>query len=143
MGRHTLFLTLSGGTSFGGGVPAYDEFVLGGPFSLSGISRMNLTGSIGVARPAYLYRLLNPGQLFNSSVYLGGWLEAGNVWQTADTVGDDLIYAATLILAADTKLGVWPVWATACRTTAMAAFSSSWARASSELVRMPDVSLPA
>lgn len=44
-------------------------------------------------------------EILGTGVYAGGWLEAGNIWQTSDTIGDDLIYTATAAAAADTRLG--------------------------------------
>lgn len=38
--------------------------------------------------------------------YLGGWLEAGNVWQSSDEVDfDDLILAGTLLIGKETPIG--------------------------------------
>jgi NTE family protein len=104
--RQTWFLALSGGTRFGGDLPAYDEFLLGGLFSLSGYRRGELRGQhYAVARSGYLFRLSELPELLGTGVYAGGWLEAGNVWQTSDTIGDSLIYTATVAAAADTRLG--------------------------------------
>jgi NTE family protein len=106
VGRHTMFWGMEGGTSFGADLPPYDEFSLGGLFSLSGYVENELSGDyFGVVRPGYLYRLLDPVQRLASAFYVGGWLEAGNVWEDSEAIGDDLIYTATLALAADTKFG--------------------------------------
>ncbi len=35
----------------------------------------------------------------------GGWLEPGNVWQSSDDLGDDLIETSTLFLGAETLAG--------------------------------------
>jgi NTE family protein len=105
-GRRTLFLTLDGGTSFGGGLPAYDRFTLGGLLSLSGYREGELQGQyVGVARSGVLYRLAELPDILGSGVFAGGWLEAGNVWQTSDAVGHHLIYTATAAAAAETRLG--------------------------------------
>lgn len=104
--RQTRFFSLSGGTSFGGGLPAYDEFLLGGLFSLSGYRQGELRGQyFGVARAGYLYRLAELPEILGSGVYAGGWLETGNVWQGSDQIGHALIYTATGAVAADTRLG--------------------------------------
>lgn len=98
-GRHTGFGTLGGGWSPGSELPLYDEFRIGGLFSLSGFAPEQLRGQyFGIARLGY-YRKTR------GSLYLGGWLEGGNVWPTSDAVGDDLIATATLLAGADSKLG--------------------------------------
>lgn len=105
-GRKTWFLTLDGGTSFGGGLPAFDEFALGGLLSLSGYREGELNGQyLGLARLGSLVRLAELPEILGSGVYAGGWLEAGNVWQTSDAIGHHLIYTATAAAAADTRLG--------------------------------------
>ena len=104
--RHTWLFGLGGGTSFGGGLPAYDEFLLGGLLSLSGYRQGELRGQyFGVVRSGYLLRLAELPEILGTGVYAGGWLEAGNVWQSSDAIGENLIYTATLASAADTRLG--------------------------------------
>lgn len=106
-GRQTWLLALSGGSSLGSDLPAYDEFLLGGPFSLSGYRPGELRGHyFGVARSGYLFRLAELPRVLGTGVYAGGWLEAGNVWQDSDAIGDGLIYTATLAAAAETRLGL-------------------------------------
>ena len=105
-GRQTWLFTLQGGTSLGSGLPAYDEFLLGGPFSLSGYRRGELRGQyFGVARSGYLFRITELPPALGTGVFAGGWLEAGNVWQASGTVGENLIYTATVAAAAETRLG--------------------------------------
>lgn len=104
--RQTWLVSLSGGTSFGGRLPVYDEFLLGGLFSLSGYRQDELRGQYyGVARSGYLFRLAELPEILGSGIYAGGWLEAGNVWQDSDEIGDGLIYTVTAAAAADTRLG--------------------------------------
>ena len=106
-GRQTWLLALSGGSSLGSDLPAYDEFLLGGPFSLSGYRQGELRGHyFGVARSGYLFRLAELPRVLGTGVYAGGWLEAGNVWQESSAVGDGLIYTASLAAAAETRLGL-------------------------------------
>ncbi|HZP13502.1 MAG TPA: patatin-like phospholipase family protein [Nevskiaceae bacterium] len=106
LGRNTLFLALAGGTAFGGGIPAYDQFELGGLFSLSGYAEGELRGQyFGVARAGYMFQLLQPEKLFKSPIYVGGWGEVGNVWQQSREFGRDLVSAGTIALAADTRFG--------------------------------------
>jgi len=75
--------------------------------SLSGYGEGELRGQyFGVVRPGYLYRLLELPSTFGAGIYVGGWLEARNVWQTSKAIGDDLVYTATLATGADTRFGV-------------------------------------
>ena len=98
-GRHTVFGTLDCGWSPGSELPLYDEFTLGGFLSLSGFQPDALRGQYaGVARLGYYYRLFG-------KVYAGGWLETGNVWQSGDDLGDDLIETSTLFFGAETLAG--------------------------------------
>ncbi|MCP3956511.1 MAG: BamA/TamA family outer membrane protein [bacterium] len=98
-GRHTFVGSLEGGWSPGGELPVYDEFTLGGFLSLSGFKEEQLRGQyFGVARIGYYYRLFG-------KFYAGGWLETGNVWQSSDDLGDDLIETSTLFLGAETLAG--------------------------------------
>lgn len=106
-GRQTWMLALSGGSSLGSDLPAYDEFLLGGPFSLSGYRHGELRGPyFGVIRSGYLFRLAELPRVLGTGVYAGGWLEAGNVWQESNAIGDGLIYTATVAAAAETRLGL-------------------------------------
>ena len=81
---------------------------LGGFLSLSGYARDSLAGNyLGMANLVY-YRRLNEQSLLPTDlpVYVGGSLEAGNVWFFKDDAGfDDLRYAASLFLGVDSPLG--------------------------------------
>jgi NTE family protein len=106
-GNQTFFLSLAGGGAVDGDLPPYDELLLGGLFSLSGYGEGELRGQYsGVARSGYLHRLASLPLGAASPVYVGGWLEAGNVWATTADIGvEDLRYSLTLTLGADTPLG--------------------------------------
>ncbi|MEM7588052.1 MAG: patatin-like phospholipase family protein, partial [Acidobacteriota bacterium] len=105
-GRHTLLLGIDGGWSPGGALPLYDEFNVGGFLSFSGFQEDELRGQdFGVLRAGYLYRIASGGT-FARRTFLGGWLEAGNAWSAdQDPSLDDLIYAATAAIGADTLVG--------------------------------------
>lgn len=98
-GRHTGFVALEGGWSEGD-LPTYDDFTLGGLGSLSGFAELELRGAfLGVARGGYYYRLTR-------SLFVGGWLELGNVWERSGDIGlDDTLFAATAAAALETFLG--------------------------------------
>ncbi len=106
-GRHTLLSWVELGTSLGEDQPPYAFFGGGGLFSFSGYRRGELSGaSFAVLRPTYLYRLGTLPSLAGKGIYLGGWLEAGNYWASRDDASlDDLRYAATLTLGAETVIG--------------------------------------
>jgi NTE family protein len=98
-GRHTVFGTLEGGFSPGNDLPAFDEFTLGGFFSLSGFAEKELRGqSFGVARLGYLHRL-------GRTLYIGGYFEAGRVAEVSSDLVGNPILALTAVAACDTPIG--------------------------------------
>jgi NTE family protein len=106
-GRHRVYVSLDGGTNLGTEVPLYDEFSVGGFGSLSGFKDGQLRGSLfGVARLGYYVRSGRLSGRFGRAVYVGGWVEAGNVWATrSDARLDSLIYSGTVGAGVDTFLG--------------------------------------
>lgn len=58
-----------------------------------------------VRRQTWFLSLAELPEILGTGVYAGGWFEAGNVWQTSDAIGDNLIYTATAAAAAETRLG--------------------------------------
>lgn len=105
-GPHTGFAAASLGSSLGSDLPAYEAFRLGGFLSLSGFGEGALRGSyLGVARVGYLYRFARiPPAL--RGIYLAAWGEGGNVWDRGrDIALEDLLWAGTLALGADTGIG--------------------------------------
>ena len=98
-GRHTIFGSLDGGWSRDDNLPLFATFSIGGFFSFSGFSPNELRGqTYGVGRLGYYFRITR-------KYYFGGWVEAGNVWQTTSDFGEDLIKAGTLYLAGETIVG--------------------------------------
>ena len=85
----------------GSTLPIYDEFTLGGFGSLSGYADDQLRGQyLGLGRIGYYYNL------FGGGWFLGGWAEAGNVWETSDEADfDNILFAGTVILARATSIG--------------------------------------
>jgi NTE family protein len=106
-GRHTFLSWIELGSGLGDDPPPYAWFAGGGLFSFSGYEPGELSGvSYGVFRPTYLCRVATLPPIVGKGVYAGAWLEAGNYWQSRDDVGlDDLRYAATLTLGAETIIG--------------------------------------
>ncbi len=99
-GRHTGFISGGVGWSPGSTLPTYDEFSLGGFASLSGFADNQLRGQyLGVGRLGYYYNLFG-------TWFVGGWGEAGNVWETTDEIdGGSLILAGTALIARSTSIG--------------------------------------
>lgn len=81
---------------------------LGGLFSLSGYAPNELNGKHGGIGRVLYYRALGdraiPG--FNTSIYLGASLEAGNVWQDSNDISfDNTLIAGSLFVVFDTLFG--------------------------------------
>lgn len=107
-GPNTLLFSLEYGSSFGADLPLYDKFELGGFLSLSGFRHEQLRGNDALALRAIYYRQVYTLPAFiGNAVYLGGSLEAGNVWNTpADRLAlDDLQAGSALFAGADTIFG--------------------------------------
>lgn len=104
---HTFFAHLEMGSSLGGELPLYDEFALGGLYSMSGYADGQLRGQyLGVGRLGYMFRISQLPPDLGRGVYIGAWSEAGNVWQDEDDIdSESLLYGATVGLGADTILG--------------------------------------
>jgi NTE family protein len=109
----TVEATLYGGSGFGTKVPAYDSFVLGGPFRLSGYAINQFSGQeVGFAQGRYLHRLQELPNPVGSGVYAGASLELGRMNRTyvpqngSTTTGN--LWSTSVFLGADTALG--PAW---------------------------------
>jgi len=85
-----------------------DFFPLGGFLRLSGLERGEISGPhAGLARIIY-YRQVGEtgGGLFDFPLYLGGSVEAGNVWQTRSDISlDSMLFNGSLFAGLDTYLG--------------------------------------
>jgi NTE family protein len=105
-GRHTVRLGLKGGDTLQGTLPAYNMFALGGLFNLSGYQINQLAGqSYALGSLLYYYRLaLAPVVL--RGLYVGGSLEAGNVWTRLDgTKAEGLLTSGSVFIGADSAFG--------------------------------------
>ncbi|KAF0101777.1 MAG: NTE family protein [bacterium] len=102
-GRNTLFGNLSLGTTADDDAPVQSLYQLGGFMRLSGFEQDQLSGQhFGLAQVFYMRRI-NDIQFFKA--YIGGALEAGNVWQDSSDFGSDLVYAGNVFLGLDTPIG--------------------------------------
>ncbi|CAM2010765.1 patatin-like phospholipase family protein [Acanthopleuribacter pedis] len=107
-GRHTFLGWLETASGLKNEpLPFYAQSSIGGLFSFSAYEQGELIGShYAILRPTYLYRATSLPAPIGDGVYLGGWLEMGNMWQTRDAVDfGDLRYTATFTLGADTRVG--------------------------------------
>ncbi len=82
------------------------DFNLGGFLNLSGLRTDQLADNyVGFARAVYYHQIGNM-PLLGRGIYLGGSLEAGNVWPTAGSASfKGLRTAGSVFVAADTWLG--------------------------------------
>jgi NTE family protein len=105
--RHHVFASLQAGTDLGSEIPFYDQFRLGGLFSLSGLREGQVQGQLfGVGRFGWYRRSGRLSGIFGRGIYLGAWFEAGNAWDsTAEISRHDLLYTATLAAGVDTFFG--------------------------------------
>jgi NTE family protein len=80
---------------------------LGGLFKLSGHEPGSIAGRYGgAASLVYLFRLgrLSPG--IGDGIYIGGSVEAGNLWMDqAQVNSSDLLFAGSVCIGIDTALG--------------------------------------
>ncbi|MFQ5937186.1 MAG: patatin-like phospholipase family protein [Acidiferrobacterales bacterium] len=102
--RHTLGGSLNYGSSGSSTLPFFAEFSLGGFLNLSGLKPNELRGQYsGLTRLFYYYQLKKLA--LGNAFYLGGSLEAGNVWDERDQIFDDNITAGSLFFGAETVIG--------------------------------------
>ena len=107
-GPNTLGLNFKYATSFGGTPDETDSFPLGGFLNLTAYSPGQLTGNHGGTVGALFYRRIagGPGYLAQTPFYIGGLLEAGNVWNRRQDVSlGDLHWSSSVFVGADTLIG--------------------------------------
>jgi len=104
--RHTLTTGLSVGAAFGGSLPDFEQFRLGGVDFLWGLKREELRGdyTAGV-RAGYRLLVSDFGNSFVSRLYLEAGVDGANAWRDRDSVGGGLIPDGYLSLWARTWLG--------------------------------------
>ena len=109
-GEHTFQIGLYGGTNLDSNLPAYDSFVLGGPFRLSAYAINQFAGQQAMfASVRYLNQVKRLPSPLGSGVYAGASLEAGRVNKLdvgQSTTGN--LESGSVFLGADTFLG--PAW---------------------------------
>jgi NTE family protein len=106
-GPHTISATLLGGTDFNSNLPAYDAFLLGGPFRLSGYQIDQFAGQkMAYGSLRYYNRILRLPAPLGSGVYLGASGEVGRMDGLNDgrsTTGT--LWSASIFIGAETFLG--------------------------------------
>jgi len=89
-------------------VPIQDTYPLGGFLNLSGYAADELSGRhTGVFRLIGYRKLGSAGfGALNTPLYIGGSVEAGNVWKKRSEISfDSIIYAGSVFIGTDTYLG--------------------------------------
>ncbi len=107
-GPYTVMGNVRYGTHGRDDLPAFDQHHLGGFFNLSAYQRDQLFGQVLAFGKLLVYRRAETtmaGSLLGK-FYIGGSLEAGNVWETASAVAwDDVRLSASAFIAYDTIFG--------------------------------------
>jgi NTE family protein len=98
------------GTTAGGLNDFVGDFQTGGFLNLSGLQRNSLIGrQLLFGRTVGFYQLTDKSPIIDLPIFIGGSLEAGNVWtNTSDISLGNLRTAASAFVAADTPIG--PIW---------------------------------
>jgi NTE family protein len=108
LGSHTLQVNAAAGTDLGSDLPAYDSYILGGPFRLSGYRIGQFSGQkMAFGSLMYYNQILRLPSLLGSGVYAGGSLEAGQIDGQYLPAGSSTgtLYSGSLFIGAETFLG--------------------------------------
>lgn len=109
-GRRIWSVSLLAGSSLGSDIPAYDQFTLGGLYSLAGLQRDQLRGRYaGRLRGGMLYRLGELPPIVGRGVYVGGAIETGQAWEEGDEILEDLVWSGSVYFAVDMFMGPFVV----------------------------------
>lgn len=107
-GKNTLGFNYQFATSFNGTPNETDQFQLGGFLGLTAYVQGQLTGNHGGSVAAAYYRKIAGGSGFlaQTPLYVGGTIEAGNVWNRRGDISlNDLRWSSSLFIGADSFLG--------------------------------------
>jgi NTE family protein len=106
-GAHTFIGRIAAGSDLHSNMPAYENFTLGGPMTLSGYHIGEFSGKqMAFGRLAYYNRALPLPDILGSGMYVGGTLEMGQLKRRLDTVGDTgTLKSGSIFLGADSFLG--------------------------------------
>jgi NTE family protein len=107
-GRHTVQVNAAGGTDLGSNLPAYDSFVLGGPFRLSGYRIGQFSGQkYAFGSLLYYNQILRLPSPLGSGVFAGASLEGAQMNGLYAPAGGSTgtLYSGSLFIGAETFLG--------------------------------------
>lgn len=105
-GNNVWNFSFFGGSALGSDMPIYDEFTLGGLFSLSGLQRDQLRGRYaGRVRIGLLHRIGQLPPIVGRGVYIGGTVETGQAWDRGSEIFDDLVYSGSALFGVDSFMG--------------------------------------
>lgn len=106
-GRNTYQVGLGYATTTDGAPALQDLFALGGFQRLSGLQRDSLTGPhAALARLVYYRSVRESAGVFDTPMYLGVSVEAGNVWQSRSDIGfDSALVNGSVFAGLDTLVG--------------------------------------
>jgi NTE family protein len=113
-GRTTILVGGRVGTTFDAAAGSYDanigDFRLGGFLNLSGTQFNSLIGQqLLFGRIVGYHRISEQSPILNLPIFIGGSLEAGNVWSSKEDISfSDLTVAGSAFIGADTPIG--PMW---------------------------------
>ena len=103
---NALYLGAFGGTNLDSELPAYRQFLLGGPRSFSGFEIGELRGQeYWTTSVVYLHKLADLQSLLGQALYAGVRLQAGEMRQRVDGIDDGTLYGGALMLGGRTPLG--------------------------------------
>jgi len=103
--RHRVTGHLELGSNFNDEATLPEQLTLGGRERLSGLADNQLRGNhLALASGSYAYQLNNANSF--ATLYVGGSLEVGNVWQQSEAVSwDGLLLSSSLFLGLDSRFG--------------------------------------
>jgi NTE family protein len=107
-GRHTVQLNAIAGTDLNSDLPAYNSFILGGPFRLSGYRIGQFSGQrVVFGSLVYYNQILRLPSLLGSGVFAGASVEAGQMNGVYAPAGSSTgtLYSGSLFIGAETFLG--------------------------------------
>jgi NTE family protein len=107
IGKHTLVGRARLGSSFGGDMPYYDQFTLGGFQDLSGYANEQFRGNqLAFGGLIYYHKLASLTPPLGRGIYLGGSLEVGAIRDTIEVLTEPKTrFGSSIFLGADTWLG--------------------------------------
>ena len=107
LGKNLVWISLAGGTYFGGDLPGDRAFSLGGPRTLPAFQYDELrVREYWLAEASFLWRIKDLVPIKNQAIYGGFGLQAAGLYERVDfQVPDDEVFGASAYLAGQTPLG--------------------------------------